>query len=51
MAMFVRAANQSSPLLKKNYMFVLKKMEMLQEKNKSMYRYCFSLDSMWNKLK
>ena len=54
MAILVRVANQSSPLFKeKNYMFVSKKMEILQEKNKSMYRYCFSLNSIceinWNK--
>ena len=46
MAMFVRAANQFSPLFKeKNYMFVSKKMEILQENTKMMNRYCFSLNN------
>ena len=46
MAMFVRAANQLSPLFKeKNYMFVSKKMEKLQEKTKMMNKYGFSLNN------
>ena len=46
MAMFVRAASQFSPLFKeKNYMFVPKKMEILQENTKMMNRYCFSLNN------
>ena len=46
MAMFVRAANQFSPLFKeKNYMFVPKKMEILQENIKMMNRYCFSFNN------
>ena len=46
MKIFVRAANQFSPLFKeKNYMFVSKKMEILQENTKMMNRYCFSLNN------
>ena len=46
MAMFVRAANQFSPLFKeKNYMFVWEKMEILQENTKMTNRYCFSLNN------
>ena len=36
---------------RKNYMFVSKKIEILQENNKSMYRYCFSLNSMCIEIK
>ena len=46
MAMFVRAVNQFSPLFEeKNYMFVPKKMEIIQENTKMMNRYCFSLNN------
>ena len=46
MAMFVRAANQLSPLFKeKNYMFVSKKVEKLQGNTKMMNKYGFSLNN------
>ena len=51
MAMFVRAANQFSPLFKeKNCMFMSKKMEILQANTKIMNRYCFSLIFIFRKL-
>ena len=46
MAMFVRTANQFSPLFKeKNYMFVPKKIEIIQENTEMMNRYFFSLNN------
>ena len=45
--MSVRAANQFSPLFKEKTTCV-KKMEIIQENNKTMYWYCLSLNSMGN---
>ena len=52
MVMFVRAANQFSPLFKeKETTYLYKKMEILQENTKMMYRYFFSLNNICNWLK
>ena len=50
MAMFIREANQFSPLfIEKNYMLVSKKHRNTTKKNtKMMYRYSFSLNNMCN---